>query len=405
MLDVEKIRDEFPVLNQKVHGKPLIYFDNAATNHKPVSVINCITDYYSAKNSNIHRGVHTLSQEATLAFEQSRETVRNFINAEKSHEIIFTKGTTDSINMVASSFGKKFIHKDDEVIISVMEHHSNIVPWQLICEEKGAKLKVVPIFDNGELDLQIFEKLISERTRIISLTHVSNALGSINPVKKIIEIAHNKNIPVLIDGAQAIAHCKIDIQDLDCDFYCFSGHKIYGPMGTGVLYGKEKWLDAIPPYQGGGEMIKTVSFEKTTYNELPFKFEAGTPNVSGFIGLEAALKYVSNIGMENISIYEDELLQYATQRIMEVESIRIFGNSVNKAAVLSFLIGNIHPFDAGTIIDHYGVAVRTGHHCAQPLMDYFKIQGTIRASFAFYNKKDEIDVLIEALKKVKIMFE
>ena len=405
MLDVEKIRDEFPVLNQKVHEKPLIYFDNAATNHKPVSVINCITDYYSAKNSNIHRGVHTLSQEATLAFEQSRETVRNFINAEKSHEIIFTKGTTDSINMVASSFGKKFIHKDDEVIISVMEHHSNIVPWQLICEEKGAKLKVVPIFDNGELDLQIFEKLISERTRIISLTHVSNALGSINPVKKIIEIAHNKNIPVLIDGAQAIAHCKIDIQDLDCDFYCFSGHKIYGPMGTGVLYGKEKWLDAIPPYQGGGEMIKTVSFEKTTYNELPFKFEAGTPNVSGFIGLEAALKYVSNIGMENISIYEDELLQYATQRIMEVESIRIFGNSVNKAAVLSFLIGNIHPFDAGTIIDHYGVAVRTGHHCAQPLMDYFKIQGTIRASFAFYNKKDEIDVLIEALKKVKIMFE
>jgi cysteine desulfurase/selenocysteine lyase len=405
MLDSNKIRADFPILQQKVHGKPLVYFDNAATNQKPQCVIDTIANYYSNENSNIHRGVHSLSQKATLAFENARETVKNFINANSSSEIIFTRGTTESINLVAQSFGKKFINQGDEVIISAMEHHSNIVPWQMICEEKGAILKVIPFFENGELNLKAFEDLLSEKTKIIAVTHVSNALGTINPIKEIISKAHEYNIPVLIDGAQGIAHSPVDVQDLDCDFYCFSGHKIYAPMGIGVLYGKAKWLDAMPPYHGGGEMIKVVTFEKTTYNDLPFKFEAGTPNVGDVLALETALNYVSELGIENISKYEDDLLQYATNEVSKIDGIRIYGTAKHKSAVLSFLIGNIHPFDAGTIIDHFGVAVRTGHHCAQPLMDIYKIQGTIRASFAFYNTKAEIDVLITAVKKVKEMFE
>jgi cysteine desulfurase/selenocysteine lyase len=405
MLDSNKIRADFPILQQKVHGKPLVYFDNAATNQKPQCVIDTIANYYSNENSNIHRGVHSLSQKATLAFENARETVKIFINANSSSEIIFTRGTTESINLVAQSFGKKFINQGDEVIISAMEHHSNIVPWQMICEEKGAILKVIPFFENGELNMKAFEDLLSEKTKIIAVTHVSNALGTINPIKEIISKAHEYNIPVLIDGAQGIAHSPVDVQDLDCDFYCFSGHKIYAPMGIGVLYGKAKWLDAMPPYHGGGEMIKVVTFEKTTYNDLPFKFEAGTPNVGDVLALETALNYVSELGIENISKYEDDLLQYATNEVSKIDGIRIYGTAKHKSAVLSFLIGNIHPFDAGTIIDHFGVAVRTGHHCAQPLMDIYKIQGTIRASFAFYNTKAEIDVLITAVKKVKEMFE
>ncbi len=405
MLDINKIRADFPILQQKVHGKPLVYFDNAATNQKPQCVIDTITNYYSNENSNIHRGVHTLSQKATLAFENARETVKRFINANSSSEIIFTRGTTESINLVAQSFGKKFINQGDEVIISAMEHHSNIVPWQMICEEKGAILKVIPFFENGELNMTAFEDLLSEKTRIVAITHVSNALGTINPIKEIIRKAHKLNIPVLIDGAQGIAHSYVDVQDLDCDFYCFSGHKIYAPMGIGVLYGKAKLLDAMPPYHGGGEMIKVVTFEKTTYNDLPFKFEAGTPNVGDVLALETALNYLSELGIENISKYEDDLLQYATNELSKIDGIRFYGTAKHKSAVLSFLIGDIHPFDAGTIIDHFGVAVRTGHHCAQPLMDIYKIQGTIRASFAFYNTKAEIDVLISAVKKVKEMFE
>lgn len=405
MLDINKIRADFPILQQNIYGKPLVYFDNAATNQKPQCVIDTLVEYYKSENSNIHRGVHYLSQKATIAFENARETVKAFINANSSSEIIFTRGTTESINLVAQSFGKKFIKEGDEVIISAMEHHSNIVPWQMICEEKKALLKVIPFFENGELDINAFENLISEKTRIIAITHVSNALGTINPIKEIIQKAHSKNIPVLIDGAQGIAHSKVDVQDLDCDFYCFSGHKIYAPMGIGVLYGKEELLNQMPPYHGGGEMIKTVTFEKTTYNDLPFKFEAGTPNVGDVLGLEKALQYINEIGIDKIAEYEDVLINYATEKLAEIEGIRFFGTAKHKSAVISFLIGNIHPFDAGTIIDRHGVAVRTGHHCAQPLMDYFKIPGTIRASFAFYNTKEEIDVLITAVKKAKQMLE
>ena len=405
MLDINKIRADFPILQQNIYGKPLVYFDNAATNQKPQCVIDTLVEYYKSENSNIHRGVHYLSQKATIAFENARETVKAFINANSSSEIIFTRGTTESINLVAQSFGKKFIKEGDEVIISAMEHHSNIVPWQMICEEKKALLKVIPFFENGELDINAFENLISEKTRIIAITHVSNALGTINPIKEIIQKAHSKNIPVLIDGAQGIAHSKVDVQDLDCDFYCFSGHKIYAPMGIGVLYGKEELLNQMPPYHGGGEMIKTKRKKKTTYNDLPFKFEAGTPNVGDVLGLEKALQYINEIGIVNIAEYEEVLLNYATEKLAEIEGIRFFGTAKHKSAVISFLIGNIHPFDAGTIIDRHGVAVRTGHHCAQPLMDYFKIPGTIRASFAFYNTKEEIDVLITAVKKAKQMLE
>ena len=403
MLNINKIRQDFPILLQQVYGKPLVYFDNAATTQKPQCVIDAVVKYYTEENSNIHRGVHYMSQQATMAFENARETVRKFINAPHAHEIIFTRGTTESINLVASSFGKKYIGKGDEVMISAMEHHSNIVPWQMICEEKQAVLKVIPFHKNGELDTTAFENLISEKTRIIAITHVSNALGTINPIKELIKIAHAHNIPVLIDGAQGIAHSKVDVQDLDCDFYCFSGHKLYAPMGIGVLYGKEEWLNAIPPYQGGGEMIQTVTFEKTTYNELPYKFEAGTPSVGDVLGLEAAIQYVESLGIDNIAIYENELLDYATNELFKIEGIRIIGTAKHKAAVLSFLIDTIHPYDAGTIIDRFGVAVRTGHHCAQPVMDIFEIPGTIRASFAFYNTKEEIDVLVKAIYKAKEM--
>jgi len=404
-ININNIRNDFPILNQKIYGKPLIYFDNAATTQKPQSVINTVDSYYKEFNSNIHRGVHHLSQQATMAFENARKTIQQFINAKNSHEIIFTRGTTESINLIASCFGKKYIQKGDEIIISGMEHHSNIVPWQMICEEKQAILKVIPINDEGEIIFEEFEKLVSEKTKIIAIAYISNALGTINPVKKIIDLAHQHNIPVLIDGAQSTSHLKIDVQVLDCDFYCFSGHKLYGPTGIGVLYGKEKWLNELPPYQGGGEMIKKVTFEKTTYNELPFKFEAGTPDISGVLGLEVAVRYIQNIGIENIAEYEHELLEYATNKLSAIEQIKFYGTAKEKAAVISFLIGNIHAFDAGTIIDKFGVAVRTGHHCTQPLMQRFGITGTIRASFAFYNTKEEIDVLIEAVMKAKKMLQ
>ena len=404
MFDVNKIREEFPILKQLVYNKPLVYLDNAATTQKPKSVIDEVVKYYFEENSNIHRGVHFLSQQATIAFENARNYIKDYINAANNYEIIFTRGTTESINLVASSFGKKFINKDDEIIISAMEHHANIVPWQMICEDRQAIFKVIPFNDKGELDLDAFEKLITTKTKIVAITHVSNALGTINPIKDIIKTAHDNGIPVMIDGAQGIAHSKVDVQDLDCDFYCFSGHKLYAPMGTGVLYGKEKWLNAMPPYQGGGEMIQTVTFEKTTYNELPFKFEAGTPNVGAVIGLHSAMKYVENLGIDNIAAYEDELLKYATAKLLDIDGIKIFGAATHKAAVISFNIGSIHPYDAGTIIDRFGVAVRTGHHCAQPVMDCFKIPGTIRASFSFYNTKNEIETLIKAIYTVKEMF-
>ena len=396
-------RKDFPILKEQVYGKPLVYFDNAATTQKPEVVINALTDYYKTLNSNIHRGVHYLSQKATDQFEIARERVRAFINAASSHEVIFTRGTTESINLIASSFGKAFLHKDSEVIISEMEHHSNIVPWQMICEEKGAHLKVLPMANDGTLCLEKLEGLITPKTAIIAITHISNALGTINPVKQIIEIAHQHNVPVMIDGAQAVSHVPVDVQDLDCDFYCFSGHKMYAPMGIGVMYGKEKWQNKMPPYQGGGEMIKHVTFEKTTYNELPFKFEAGTPSVGDVIGLRTAIDYIENIGMAKIGRNEDELLKYGTEKMLEIEGLSIVGTAPEKAAIISFNLENIHPYDAGVILDHLGIAVRTGHHCTQPIMDKLGIPGTIRASFSFYNTKEEIDILIDALHKVKQM--
>lgn len=404
VLDIQKIRKDFPILTRKVNGKPLVYFDNAASSQKPQSVIDATNKYYSFENANIHRGVHTLSQEATSAYEVVREKVRAFINAEKSHEIIFTKGTTDSINVVASSFGKTNIGEGDEVLISAMEHHSNIVPWQMICEEKKAKLKVIPINDDGELMMDEFHKLLSKKTKIVAVTHISNSLGTVNPVKEIIAAAHEKGIPVLIDGAQAIHHTIVDVKELDCDFYVFSAHKIYGPTGVGVLYGKEELLNSIPPYQGGGDMIKTVTFEKTTYNELPHKFEAGTPNIAGGIAFGAAIDYINSIGIETIAAYEHELTQYALEQLKTVPGIKFIGNANERASVISFLLDNIHPYDAGVILDKMGIAVRTGHHCTQPLMDRFGIPGTVRASFAFYNTKEEVDVLVTGLHKVIDMF-
>jgi len=382
----------------------LVYLDNAATSQKPKAVIDAISEYYSTINSNVHRGVHFLSQQATDAFEKTRNHIQQFINASYSHEIIITEGATDSINLVANSFGKKFLKQGDEVIISALEHHANIVPWQMICEEKQAKLKVIPINDDCELLLDDLSKLINEKTKIVSVGHISNAVGVINPIKKIIKIAHKNKIPVMIDGAQGIVHEKVDVQELDCDFYCFSSHKFYGPMGVGVLYGKEALLEKMPPYQTGGEMIKTVTFEKTTFNELPFKFETGTPNVADVIGFDAALNYLEEIGLENIFEYEKELLDYATTRLKKLEGLEIIGDVRNKAGVISFNLAGIHPYDAGTILDKFGIAVRTGNHCAQPVMDRLKIQGTMRASFAFYNTKEEVDMLLEALKKVKEMF-
>ena len=396
-------RDDFQLLDQTVNGHPLIYLDNAATTQKPKEVINSLIDYYTLLNSNIHRGVHYLSQQATTAFEESRATVQHFINAAHQHEIIFTKGTTESINLVASSFGKAFLHEGDEIIISEMEHHSNIVPWQMICEEKGAHLKVLPIDEEGNLKIEELELLLTQKTKIIAVTHISNALGTINPIKRIIEIAHKKDIPVLIDGAQAMSHQPVDVQDLDCDFYCFSGHKMYGPMGVGVLYGKEAWLEKLPPYQGGGEMIQRVTFTHTTFNELPFKFEAGTPNVADVIGLKSAIDYINRIGISKIAQYENELLEYGTKQLLSISGLSIIGKAKEKASIISFILDHIHPYDAGLLIDKWGIAVRTGQHCAQPIMDKYGIPGTIRASFALYNTKEEIDRLVDTIKKVQIM--
>lgn len=403
-IDIHKVRNDFPILDQQVYKKPLVYLDNGATTQKPKVVIDEVANIYSQQNANIHRGVHYLSEQLTQKYEDARKVVQNFIHAAHDHEVIFTSGTTESINAIAYSFGYKFIHEGDEIIISTLEHHANIVPWQMLCERKNASLKIIPINDKGELLLDEYEKLISSRTKIVAVNHVSNALGTINDVTKIIDIAHQKDIPVLIDGAQSIQHGKVDVQVLDCDFYVFSGHKIYGPNGIGVLYGKEKWLNELPPFMTGGEMIKNVTFEKTTFNELPFKFEAGTPNYVGAIGLAKAIKYIQGIGLENIEAHEKELLEYATQKLKAVDGLKIIGTSAKKISVISFILENIHHYDAGMVLDKMGVAVRTGHHCAEPVMHRFNIEGTIRASLAFYNTKEEVDRLCEALMTVKQMF-
>jgi len=399
ILNIQKLRQDFPLLSKKVKGITLVYLDSGATAQKPKQVIDAISDYYQTQNANVHRGVHQLSQEITIAYENARTTVQNHLNAAVSQEIIFTSGTTESINLVASSFGKKYIKSGDEIIISEMEHHSNILPWQILCEEKGAVLKVIPINENGELFIDEYKKLLCSKTKIVAVTHVSNTLGTINPVKEIIELAHEKNIPVLIDGAQAVPHVKVDVQALDADFYCFSGHKLFGPTGVGILYGKEKWLNEISPYQVGGGTIKTVTFEKTEYADLPLKFEAGTPHIAGGIGLAAAIDYVNEIGLENIGAYEHELLEYATFKLLTIEGLRIIGTAKEKASVISFVIEEIHPFDVGTLLDKQGIAVRTGHHCTQPLMEHFGLPGTIRASLVFYNTKEEIDVLVNGIEK------
>lgn len=404
MYDVNKIRNDFPILSRTVYGKPLVYLDNGATTQKPRCVVDAMVDEYYSVNANVHRGVHFLSQQATNLHEASRETVRKFINAGKTSEVVFTRGTTESINLVASSFVDSQMQDGDEVIISVMEHHSNIVSWQLQVARKGIKLRVIPMNDRGELLLDEYEKLFSTRTKLVSVAHVSNVLGTINPVKKIIEIAHAHQVPVLIDGAQGVPHMKVDVQDLDADFYVFSGHKIYGPTGVGVLYGKEDWLDRLPPYQGGGEMIQNVTFEKTTFNELPFKFEAGTPDYVGTTALATALDYVSEIGMDNIAAYEHELTVYAMERLKEIPGMRIFGEAEHKGGVISFLVGNIHHFDMGTLLDRLGIAVRTGHHCAEPLMRRLGIEGTVRATFGIYTTKEEIDALVAGIARVSRMF-
>jgi cysteine desulfurase/selenocysteine lyase len=398
--ELQNIRADFPILQEKIYNKDLIYFDNGATTQKPRCVVEKIEEGYYHLNANIHRGVHFLSQKATEAHEAARTTVAEFLHASKREEIIFTRGTTEAINLVASSFGEAFCHEGDEIIVSVMEHHSNIVPWQMLCERKGLTLRVIPMNEFGELNIDEYKKLLNSRTRIVSVGHVSNVLGTINPVAEIITLAHNQNIPVLVDGAQSVPHIPVNVMELDADFYVFSGHKIYGPTGIGALYGKEKWLNAMPPYQGGGEMISTVTFKKTTYNELPFKFEAGTPDYIGSTALAEALRYVQDIGIEKIAAHEHDLLIYGTQRLMEIEGMRIIGTAKNKSAVISFLVGNIHPYDVGMLLDKLGIAVRTGHHCAQPLIDSLGIAGTVRASFAFYNTKEEIDEFIKALKRV-----
>ncbi len=403
-LNIDKIRKDFPILSREVYGKPLVYLDNAATTQKPLQVIRKIEEIYTSINANIHRGVHYLSQQATESHENARKTVQQFLNAGSSNEIVFTRGTTEAINLVASSFCRSQCQPGDEIIISAMEHHSNIVPWQIQRDMSGIELKIIPINDAGELQLEAFEELISSRTKLISLAHISNVLGTINPIEKIIQIAHNYNIPVLIDAAQAVQHIEIDVQTLDCDFLVFSSHKVYGPTGMGVLYGKENWLDKIPPYQGGGEMIAHVSFEKTTYNELPFKFEAGTPDYVGSAALAEALNYIKNLNISKIREYEDGLLHYATDQLMQIDGMRIFGTSEHKSSVISFLVNHIHPYDMGMLLDRLGIAVRTGHHCAQPLMDTLGIEGTVRASLAFYNTKEEIDILTEGIRKVVQMF-
>jgi cysteine desulfurase/selenocysteine lyase len=404
MLDIQKIRADFPLLSQQVNGKPLVYFDNGATSQKPQVVIDAISKYYKEINANIHRGVHTLSQLATDAYEESRGKIQNHINAKQTYEVIFTSGTTHAVNAVANGFASLLI-AGDEVLVSALEHHSNIVPWQMLCEKTGATLRVIPMNENGELVISEYDKLLSEKTKIVTVNHISNALGTINPIKYMIDKAHEVGAAVLIDGAQAVPHLKPDVQALDCDFYVFSGHKICAPTGIGILYGKEEWLRKLPPYQGGGEMIATVTFEKTTYADLPHKFEAGTPNICGGIAFGTAIDYMNEVGFDNIAAYEKELLEYGTKRVLEIEGVEIYGpKELNrKASVISFNLKGIHPYDVGTIIDKLGIAVRTGHHCAQPIMDFYKIPGTIRASFAFYNTKEEIDLMIEALKKAQMM--
>lgn len=392
-------REDFPLLKEDMNGQPIVFLDSAASSQKPQVVLDALDKYYREQNANVHRGVYRLSQEATSAFERSRELVRQFINAPSEREVIFVRGTTEAINLVAASFGRKFIHKGDEVMISTMEHHSNIVPWQMICEERGAKLQVIPVNEAGELDMVAFAELLTEKVKIVAINHVSNALGTINPVRDIIQQAHAKGIPVLVDGAQAVPHMKVDVQDLDADFYTFSAHKMFGPTGIGILYGKEKWLEQMPPYHGGGEMIKTVTFEKTTYNELPHKFEAGTPDISGVVALGAAVEYMQSIGHEAIQQHEHELLMYATDQLLAIPGLRIIGTAKEKASVISFLVDGVHPYDLGAILDKLGIAVRTGHHCTQPLMDRYGIPGTVRASFALYNNQEDVDRLVAAVKR------
>lgn len=397
--DIGQIRADFPILNTSMNGKPLVFLDSAASSQKPLAVIDAMNEYYKTGHANVHRGVYQLSQKATDQFEKSRRTVQHFLNAEHDHEIIFVRGTTEGINLVASSYGDKFVHQGDEIIVSGLEHHSNIVPWQMLCERKGAILKVIPVLDNGELDMDVYAQLLNEKVKIVAVNHISNALGTINPVERIIEMAHEYGIPVLIDGAQATPHMEVDVQALDADFYVFSGHKVFGPTGIGILYGKEKWLNEMPPYQGGGEMISRVSFEKTTYNELPFKFEAGTPDIAGVVGMGAAIEYLQGMDMEAVRDYEHQLLTYASEQLSKIDGIRFIGTATEKASVVSFLIDGLHPYDVGAILDKLGIAVRTGHHCAQPLMDRFGIPGTVRASLAFYNTFEEIDALVNGVKK------
>lgn len=402
-IDLSAIRKDFPILEREMRGKPMVFLDSAASSQKPEAVVGAMDNYYHHLHANVHRGVYQLSQEATDAFEKARHLVTRFINAPSDKEVLFVRGTTEGINLVASSFGRKFFKEGDEVIISAMEHHSNIVPWQLICEQTGAKLKVIPVSEEGELDMEAYAHMLSEKTKLVAVVHVSNTLGTINPVEQIIELAHAQDVPVLLDGAQAIPHLKVDVQALDVDFYTFSGHKMFGPTGIGILYGKEKWLNAMPPYQGGGEMIETVSFEKTTFNELPHKFEAGTPDIAGAVGLGAAVEYMESLGHEAISQHEHELLLYGIEELKKIEGIRLIGTAKNKASVISFLLDGTHPYDVGTILDQMGIAVRTGHHCTQPLMDRLGIPGTVRASFAVYNTKEDIDRLVEGVKRAAKM--
>jgi cysteine desulfurase / selenocysteine lyase len=402
--DVSRIRADFPILGRKVHGKPLVYLDNAATSQKPQAVIDSLVRYYTSENSNIHRGVHALSELATEKYERARETVQRFLHAADASEIVFVRGTTEAINMVAQTYGRKHVGAGDEVIISAQEHHSNIVPWQILCEQQHARLRVIPMNDAGELLVDEYEKLLNPKTRLVALAHISNALGTINPVREMIEMAHRRNVPVLIDGAQAVPHLQVDVQALDSDFYVFSGHKVYAPTGVGALHGKKELLEAMPPYQGGGDMISSVTFEKTTYNRLPYKFEAGTPNVAGVIGLGAAIEYVTGIGLENIAAHEDELLAYANKALSSIRDLRMIGTAKAKAAVVSFVMENVHAHDIGTILDQEGIAIRTGHHCAQPVMQRFGVPATARASFAMYNTKEEVDHLVRALDKVREVF-
>ncbi len=403
-LDIIKIRNDFPVLGQKIYGKPLVYFDNGATTQKPKVVIDTINKLHSEYNSNVHRGIHYLSDQMTKMYEATRKKVQDYLNAKNTHEIIFTKGVTDSINTVAYSFGEAYVKENDEIIVSEMEHHSNIVPWQMMCRRKGAKLRIIPFNDKGELLLDEYKKLINPKTKLVAVVHVSNSLGTINPVKEIVAIAHENNIPVLIDGAQAIQHQNVDVQDMDCDFYAFSGHKIYGPTGTGVLYGKERWLKEMPPYQGGGDMIDRVKFEHTTYDDLPFKFEAGTPNYIGVIGLGVALDYLTDIGLNNIQDYEKKLLDYGTNKLISLDGLKLYGTAEKKVCIFSFLLDNVHPYDTGMFLDKMGIAVRAGHHCTQPLWEHYKIEGAVRASLTFYNTMEEIDYFYESLKEIQKMF-